>query len=137
MNTVTLTTTGTQGPNLNHLDVEAARADGRVARAWGNAFITADNGYILYINGEQVGAGGAGLPADDPNYEPDGWVRTDHYGKDMEKHPCGSFFFFFCKREIRVQLSCELGIACSALRAGHVSAIRILRSLQHPDLLRG
>lgn len=43
------------------------------------AKITADNGYSLFVNGDLVGSGGAILPTTDPNYEANGWVRTDTY----------------------------------------------------------
>ena len=85
VNTITLTTTGTQGPNVDHLEVESARADGKIAKAYGHVFITADNGYTLYINGERIGAGGAGVnptrPDGSPNhrYNADGWTRTDRW----------------------------------------------------------
>ena len=92
VNTITLETTGTQGPNLDHLEVQAGTATGAQARAYGNAFITADNGYILYVNGEQVGMGGAALAAGatydtstgaksgSSTYDADGWKHTDRFG---------------------------------------------------------
>ena len=76
MNTITLTAQGHSGPDIDMLEVNAA--NGRdVATSHGIVRITADNGYILYVNGDRIGAGGAALPADDPMYEQDGWRRTD------------------------------------------------------------
>lgn len=76
MNTVTLTATGQSGPDIDMLEVN--RANGRdVVSSHGVVRITADNGYILYINGDRIAAGGAALPANDPMYERDGWRRTD------------------------------------------------------------
>ena len=55
-NTVTLETssrdgnTNPSGINLDRLQVQAATADGGSAIEYGRVFITADNGYILYIN---------------------------------------------------------------------------------------
>ena len=31
----------------------------------------------MCLQGDRIGAGGAALPADDPKFEQDGWVRTD------------------------------------------------------------
>ena len=75
------------GLNLDRIEVEAATPTGEVAKAYGHVYITADNGYILYINGDRVGAGGAALPVDDPQYEADGWVRTDRWGYSR---PCNA-----------------------------------------------
>lgn len=68
------------GLNLDRIEVQAGTPDGQSATAYGSVHITADNGYILYINGDRVGAGGAALAVDDPKYEADGWVRTDRWG---------------------------------------------------------
>ena len=75
------------GLNLDRIEVQAGTPTGEVAKAYGHVFITADNGYILYINGDRVGAGGAALPADDDMYEPDGWKRTDRWGYSR---PCNT-----------------------------------------------
>ena len=76
LNTVTLTAQKHSGPDIDFMEVN--RANGRdIVSSHGVIRITADNGYILYINGNRVGAGGAALPADDPMYERDGWLRTD------------------------------------------------------------
>ena len=76
MNTITLTAQAHSGPDLDFMEVNSA--NGRdIVTQHGIIRITADNGYILYINGNRVGAGGAALPADDPMYERDGWLRTD------------------------------------------------------------
>ena len=85
-NTITLQTSNSDGNNnpsgvnFDRLQVQAATADGTTSNQWGRVYITADNGYILYVNGDRIGAGGAALPADDPQYEKDGWVRTDQWG---------------------------------------------------------
>ncbi len=68
------------GLNLDRIEVQAGTPTGEVAKSYGHVHITADNGYILYINGDRVGAGGAALAVDDPQYEADGWVRTDSWG---------------------------------------------------------
>ena len=76
MNTITLTAQRHSGPDIDFMEVN--RANGRdVVSSHGVVRITADNGYILYLNGDRIGAGGAALPADDPMYERDGWLRTD------------------------------------------------------------
>ena len=76
MNTITLTAQGSSGPDIDMIEVNMA--NGRdIASSHGVVRITADNGYILYVNGNRVGAGGAALAADDPMYEQDGWRRTD------------------------------------------------------------
>ena len=85
-NTITIETSNIDGNNdpsgvnLDRMEVQAATTDGSYAASFGNVYITADNGYILYINGDRVGAGGAALAADDPKYHADGWVRTDRWG---------------------------------------------------------
>eukprot|EP01050_Picozoa_sp_SAG11_P026903 SAG11_NODE_6613_length_1279_cov_1.140678_1_plen_395_part_01 len=78
LNTITLTAQGHSGPDIDFLEVNAA--NGRdVVSQHGIVHITADNGYILYINGDRIGAGGAALAPDDPMYERDGWRRTDSW----------------------------------------------------------
>jgi hypothetical protein len=85
-NTITLATSNvdgndaSSGVNLDRMQVQAATPDGSSSTEWGRVYITADNGYILYVNGDRIGAGGAALPSDDPHYEQDGWVRTDQWG---------------------------------------------------------
>ena len=73
-------TNGASGPNLDRIEVQAGTPTGDIAKAYGHVFITADNGYILYINGDRIGAGGAALSPDDDRYDADGWVRTDRWG---------------------------------------------------------
>ena len=59
-NVVQLATTGTEGPNFDSLEVsEINNNNGMAVSSRGSVKITADNGYILYINGERIGAGGA------------------------------------------------------------------------------
>ena len=60
------------------LEVNQVNGDHSVSSR-GTVHITADNGYILFINGDRIAAGGAALPATDPMWEADGWVRTDAY----------------------------------------------------------
>ena len=63
-NIVALTTTGSEGPNFDSMEV--TRSNGGVgvsASSHGVIHITADNGYILYVNGNRVGAGGSSLGA--------------------------------------------------------------------------
>ena len=76
INTVTLAATGMSGPDIDMLEVNQANGHDTVSQH-GVVHITADNGYVLYINGDRIGAGGAGLPATDPNHDRDGWTRTD------------------------------------------------------------
>ena len=78
-NTVTLTTMGTNGPNLSRLEVESSETSGNRAHQAGHVSITADNGYIMYVNGERIGAGGAALRPSNPRYDRDGWMHTDHW----------------------------------------------------------
>jgi hypothetical protein len=76
MNTVTLSAQHKSGPDIDFLEVNAANGRDTVSQH-GVVHITADNGYTLFINGDEIGSGGAVLPADDPMYEADGWMRTD------------------------------------------------------------
>ena len=78
-NVVTLTTTGANGPNLSRLEVQSAQTTAEVAVQRGYVFITADNGYIMYVNGERIGAGGAALDPTDARYDRDGWTRVDRW----------------------------------------------------------
>ena len=75
-NSITLAATGRSGPDIDMLEVNAANGHDTVSMH-GVVHITADNGYVLYINGDRIGAGGAGLPATDGAHDRDGWVRTD------------------------------------------------------------
>eukprot|EP01048_Picozoa_sp_COSAG05_P023669 COSAG05_NODE_5222_length_1232_cov_1.182701_2_plen_278_part_01 len=52
---------------------------GITATRQGVATITADNGYIFYVDGNRVGAGGAVLDPSDPGYDRDGWQNTDRW----------------------------------------------------------
>jgi hypothetical protein len=85
-NTLTLETSNadgnsqSSGVNLDRVQIQAATADGTSSTEWGRVYITADNGYILYVNGDRIGAGGAALPSTDPKYEQDGWKRVDYWG---------------------------------------------------------
>ena len=45
----------------------------------GVAHITADNGYVLYINGQRIGGGGRAVPSTDRHYHREGWQNTDTY----------------------------------------------------------
>ena len=61
-NIIALTTTGSEGPNFDSMEVTAMNPGSPVsASSHGTVHITADNGYILYVNGERIGAGGAAL----------------------------------------------------------------------------
>jgi hypothetical protein len=60
--------------------IEMTASDGvHSASRLGHAHITADNGYVFYVDGLRVGAGGSGLTPDDPRFSPHGWTRTDFF----------------------------------------------------------
>ena len=63
-NSITLAATGHSGPDIDMLEVNPINGRSSVSMH-GVIHITADNGYVLYINGDRIGAGGAGLPATD------------------------------------------------------------------------
>ena len=67
MNTVRLTATGHSGPDIDMLEVNPANGRDTVSQH-GVVHITADNGYVLFINGNRIGAGGAALPGADPSF---------------------------------------------------------------------
>lgn len=74
-NVVTLTE---NGGDMGLDFIELTANDGvHSASRLGRAHITADNGYVFYVDGERVGAGGQGLTPDDPAYSPNGWTQTD------------------------------------------------------------
>jgi hypothetical protein len=76
-NVVTLTETGGD-MGLDFIEVTASDGVHSASRQ-GHAHITADNGYVFYVDGERVGAGGSGLTPDDPAFSPHGWTRTDFF----------------------------------------------------------
>jgi hypothetical protein len=76
-NTISLMTTGADGPNLDFLEVEDQGNNGKFSHPSGRVAITADNGYILFVNGKKVGEGGAALPKTAKGYDKDGWKHTD------------------------------------------------------------
>ena len=78
MNIIKLSATGSSGPNIDFMEINAVNGDHSVSSR-GTVHITADNGYILYVNGDRIAAGGAALPVDDPYYDKDGWIKTDVY----------------------------------------------------------
>ena len=75
-NIIILTTTGSEGPNFDSMEVQ--RANGGVgisSSSHGVIHITADNGYILYVNGNRVGAGGNSMGA--AHNQHTDWRHTD------------------------------------------------------------
>eukprot|EP01045_Picozoa_sp_COSAG04_P001871 COSAG04_NODE_64_length_29689_cov_158.096992_17_plen_105_part_00 len=61
-NIISLTTTGAEGPNFDSIEVNAVNGGtGISASSHGVIHITADNGYILYVNGDRIGAGGSSM----------------------------------------------------------------------------
>ena len=76
-NVVTLTETGGD-MGLDFIEVTASDGVHSASRL-GHAHITADNGFIFYVNGERVGAGGTGLSPNDPAFLRHGWTRTDFF----------------------------------------------------------
>ena len=77
-NIVKLVETGDSGPALDFIEVTPSDGS-HIASRLGRAHITADNGYVVYVNGERIGAGGAALPNTDPAHSDHGWVKTDFY----------------------------------------------------------
>lgn len=76
-NVITLTETG---GDMGLDFIELTASDGvHSASRLGHAHITADNGYVFYVDGVRVGAGGSGLTPDDPAFSPHGWTRTDFF----------------------------------------------------------
>ena len=78
LNILQLVETGDKGPALDFIEITPSDGVNPASRL-GRAHITADNGYVLYVNGEKIGTGGAALPNTDPAHSQDGWVKTDFY----------------------------------------------------------
>ena len=75
-NTVVLTTTGSEGPNFDSMEVNSVNGGtGLAASSHGVIHITADNGYILYVNGARIGAGGNSMGA--AHNQHNDWTHTD------------------------------------------------------------
>ena len=77
-NIVQLVETGDKGPALDFIEITASDGSHAASRR-GRVHITSDNGYVLFVNGEKIGTGGAALPRTDPAHTEDGWVKTDFY----------------------------------------------------------
>ena len=75
-NIISLTTTGSEGPNFDSIEVNSVNGGtGIAASSHGVIHITADNGYILYVNGDRIGAGGSSLGAAHGQHTD--WTHTD------------------------------------------------------------
>ena len=76
VNIIQLTTQGQEGPNFDSIEVVNTNGGtGITASSHGVIHITADNGYILYVNGERIGAGGSSLGAAHGQHTD--WTHTD------------------------------------------------------------